>query len=215
MTSKASLIYNSLLSDFPGALEEITVLSRNTAKVGGKDREFIISNEKGFNFDSVLNYSPELTDKNEQSPDALFLVDETLYFIEFKERKADKTDIREKIHEGIVTLYQYAVARKLMTRQEFLEVKIRYAVILRSYTRGNPGFALLEVLDATRNYFNLKNMEGLLVEKTTVRVSGKSIFELLTKVTNGAVKNIQLMNVSQDFAETFPETANILSQPAS
>jgi hypothetical protein len=204
MTSKASVIYQSLLSDFPGSLEEITVLSRNTAKVAGLDREFVISQEKGFNFDPVLNYSPELTNMNEKSPDALFLVDETLYFIEFKEGKVEKTDIREKIHEGILTLYQYAVAKKLMTRGEFLDVKIRYAVILRSFTKGNPGSATLEVLDTTRNYFNLKNMEGLLVEQTAVRVSGKSIYALLNKVTNGAVKSIQLMNVKQDFAETFP-----------
>lgn len=203
MNSKAAVIYNALLLEYPQAMQEITLLSKNTQA----NREFVICNVIAFNFDAVVNVSMDLPDHKEQSPDALFLHDDTLYFIEFKEGKGknvDKTDIREKIHEAIITLFQYTTKNKLATRAEFLELSIKYAVVMRPKVNGKPPSTFLTTLEKSAHYFNLKNMEGLLLKGTSVFFTIESIYKLLNKVSNDAVRSIKIMDGERNKCEAFP-----------
>jgi len=204
MTSKAALIYNALLADFPESMKPITELSQNTAQGASKFRDFIICHQQAFNFDNLKNQRPGMKPHKEQTPDALFLHNDKLYFVEFKEGKnVDKTDVRQKIHEGLITLYQYCAARNLVTRQEFVDLRIRYAVIYRQPFGGAPPKTVLTTLQQTQVYFNLQNIEGLLVEKTMTNFLGDHIFKFLQKVSNGHVKRIAIMDQAQQFAEFY------------
>ena len=164
MTSKAGLIYQSLITDYPYAMQSITEISKNTSA----NKNFVCSQILAFNFDLVLNLNPELPNCKEKSPDALFLHNDILYFVEFKEGGVDKGDVRLKIHDGAVTLFQYARSKGIVDKDEFCSLSIRYAVIKRSTCRGNPGSEFLQTLEDSGTFFNLKNIEGLLIDKTNV-----------------------------------------------
>jgi hypothetical protein len=198
MTSSACIIYHALVKEFPHALQEITSLSRNTQ--GGKD--FVICDVVAFNFDCVTT----LAGQQEQSPDALFLHADILYFIEFKEgrgKNVEKTVIRQKIHEAIITLFQFATSNKLLSRDQFLDMPIKYAVVMRSKANGLPPPSFLDQLEAGADYFNLKNMEGLLVKETKVVFSGAEIVKLLAKISDGAINRIELVPLDQSGAAVF------------
>lgn len=189
MTSNAQLIYEKLCSVYPDALETVSELSYNSD--GAKN--FIVSEEIGFNFDKVYNLSDCHPDgKKEKSPDCLFLVDDILYFVEFKEGKPKKDDIRMKIHEGITTLFCFALKHiPGITRDEFFKLDIRYTVIMRDFrAKGREG--LLQDLEAISNKFNLKNIEGFLVTKALVKDSPQRILEFLHKVSSGKITTIQI-----------------------
>jgi hypothetical protein len=189
MTSNAKLIYDRLCAIYPAALESVSNLSFNTADV----KRFIVSEEIGFNFDKVHNIAschPE--GKKEKSPDCLFLVGDILYFVEFKEGKAKKDDIRMKIHEGITTLFTFALKHlPELTRDEFFKLDIRYTVIMRDFrAKGRDGF--LQDLEAISNKFNLKNIEGFLVKKALVKDSPQRILEFLNAVSSGKITSIHI-----------------------
>jgi hypothetical protein len=198
MTSSASIIYHALLEKYPEALQEITALSRNT-----KDRkDFVICDVAAFNFDLVKTLAHE----KEKSPDALFLDGDTLHFVEFKEGEGTnvkKTDIRQKIHEAIITLFQFATSNKLLNRDLFLDMPIKYAVVMRSKANGSPSPSFLNQLKETEEYFSLKNMEGLLLREAKVLIKGEAIFKLLAKISDGAINRIELVPLDQSGAAVF------------
>lgn len=187
MTSNSIKIYSKLCEIYPDGLSTITELSYNS----DGEKNFLISDETGFNFDLVYNCSPMHSAlRKEKSPDALFIVDEVIYFIEFKEGSCKKEDIRMKIHEGITTLFCFTLKYlPEITREEFLKLDIRYAVIVRGH-RGNPGDGFHNALEEASNRFNLKNLEGFLLKKTAVTYQPDTILQFLNKVTAGRVKNI-------------------------
>lgn len=199
MTSKAQEIYDQLVSEYPEALLPITTLSKNISD----RRNFIVSEYLGFNFDLIYNVSPSHPNCKEKSPDALFFHDDILYFIEFKEGEVKKDDVRLKIHEAIISLFHYAIARKIATREDFVNIDIRYAIIMRPTTRGTPGKSFLDTLEASARHFNLKNLEGLLIQKTKIAFQPLSILNLLNKITDGAISSINVMNREQTSSELF------------
>jgi hypothetical protein len=180
--SCAKAIYDSLVAEFPGAMQELTLLSRNES--GGKD--FIKSGVLAFNFDFVKNLK---NNSKEKTPDALFLCNEEFYFVEFKEGRSERADVRQKVHEGVLALFQYAVARKLAGRSEFLSLVIKFGLVRRSNVAS---FA--HVLEQSQDVFCLKNMEGLVVASTTVRGRPETIFELLHAASGGAIASIEYVN---------------------
>lgn len=190
MTCRAKDIYDSLVTEFPGAMQEVSELSRN---VQGK-KDFVRCDAKAFNFDTLLNIGGTKNQK-EKSPDALFFYGGTLYFVEFKEGGHDRADIRQKIHEGIVTLFQYAFSRGIVDRDSFLDIEIKYAVIRRGSARGESSFLL--ALEKSQDIFSLKNIEGLLVKETTVRWNPDSILKLLKKISDGAICRIEVVSADQ------------------
>lgn len=190
MASKAKEIYDLLVTDFPEAMQSLSQLSRN--EQGGKD--FIRCDVKVFNFDMLWNIGGANKCK-EKSPDALFFHDETLYFVEFKEGGCDRGDVRQKIHEGVISLFQYSVSKGVATRESFFGVNIKYAVVKRGATHGDASFLL--TLERSQDVFGLKNIEGLLVKETAVRWVPDSIFKLLNKISGGAIGRIDVVATDQ------------------
>jgi len=189
MTSNAKKIYDKLCDIYPSALESITDLSFNT----DGNKRFVISDELGFNFDKVSNLAPcHPQGKKEKSPDALFLANDILYFVEFKEGSAKKEDIRMKIHEGITTLFCFVLKHlPEISREDFLSLHIRYGVVMRGF-RATGRQGLIDRLEATSNKFNLRNIEGFLVRKTSVRDEPARILELLHTVSAGRISSIDI-----------------------
>ena len=179
-------IYESLKADYPGSWQTITRLSKNYAE----KEEFIICNYKAFNFDLVNNIRlPQST--KEKTPDALFLQNDIFYFVEFKSgRNVHRANIRQKIHEGINTLYQYCVVKHLATREEFIHFRFRYAVVDRHENIGKGKATFLNALQSSAQHYSLKNIEGLWVEKTRVCSNPQSAFSLFRKVSEGEVTSI-------------------------
>ena len=188
--SKSREIYDALEKDFPHAMQEITQLSKNDQ---GKC-DFIISSEKAFNYDTLWNPGGSTPNK-EKSPDALFLYNEIMYFIEFKEGNSKRDDVRQKIYEGINSLYQYASKKGIVTKEEFFDIVFRYALVRRFEAKRDNSFVL--ELEKSQDIFSLKNIEGYFVTKTAVRWVPKSIFELLHKVSNGSIKSIEYVSPCQ------------------
>ncbi|HCT1664996.1 TPA: hypothetical protein OTP65_003496 [Enterobacter hormaechei] len=201
MISNEELIFNKLNEVHAGSLTDITTLSKNDSG----DREFIISDVLGFNYDTVKNCSDAYKKQlKERSPDALFYFDSKLYFIEFKEGKSEKEDIRLKIHEGLTTLYHF-VRKNIpaITKKDFMDLHINYAVVCRS--KGDKSVLSADMLNALENSsqkYSLKNLEGFLVKQTAVIDEPSQILKFLNKVTSGAVTTIRVfehMGVTQDF----------------
>ncbi|AER31194.1 hypothetical protein [Pantoea ananatis] len=189
MISKSQKIFDKLCEVYPDAMETITNLSFNSD--GGKN--FIISDEVGFNYDAVVNHAPCYKHgRKEKSPDALFIAGDVLYFVEFKEGAAKKEDIRMKIHEGITTLFCFVIKfLPEITRDEFFQLDIRYAVVMRGF-RASGRQGLIDGLEASSNKFNLRNIEGFLVSKTTIRDEPSRILALLNTVTSGRISTIKI-----------------------
>lgn len=183
--SNEEKIYNELAKEYSSEIKSITDLSYNSDQC----KQFIESQVTGLDFDNVKNCNPNCP-KLEKSPDALFYFNQTLYFIEFKEGKSEKSDIRLKIHEAIVTLYNYIMDKRIgVTREQFFELNIRYAVVFRpKRTIARPSFAT--TLDPLAKKYELQNLEGFLIKKTKVAHTPEGILNLLNKVTGGQVNNI-------------------------
>lgn len=196
MTSKALDIYNALVAEFPESLQPISTLSKN---ISG-DREFILSSYLALNFDLVKNTAGTKAVK-EKTPDALFYHQDRLYFVEFKEGESDTKDIRLKIHEALLALFHFASSKGVATRSDFFALDIRYAVIMRTKAKGNPTPSILDALETTSTYFNLQNMEGMLVSKTQVAFRPKSISKLLHKISGGNFSPAYLVHKDQTTRE--------------
>lgn len=178
----AQEIFDKLISEHPDFLKSITELSYN--KTGNQN--FIGSDVHGFDFDMVYNLSTSYqVAHNEKSPDALFCIDDKLWFIEFKEGGHKKIEIRSKIHEGILTLFMF-VQHHLphISKGVFCNLDIRYAVVSRE-TQNFSSFAL--ALKAASEKHQLKNIEGFLVSKAFYTADPKIVANLLSAVTAGAV----------------------------
>ncbi|POD98060.1 MULTISPECIES: hypothetical protein [Pectobacterium] len=204
MISNEELIFSKLNEIYSDSKKDITSLSLNDSG----DREFIICDAMAFNYDSVWNcsgiYRNELKEK---SPDALFYHDSKLYFVEFKEGGSRKEDIRLKIHEGITTLYHFVCKHiPSITKKEFVDLNINYAVICRSQSDKSVLSAdLLNALENSSRKYNLKNLEGFLIKQTAIVDEPRQILNLLHKITAGTVTNICIfehMGETQNFSIT-------------
>lgn len=177
------MLYDALLQRYSNGLSSIGELSRNTDGVpGGKN--FIECPHQAFNYDLVTNCAT--SGVKEKSPDALFLDGEKLHFVEFKEGTVKKNEVRQKIHEGLVTLFQFAIKNEILTRDDFLKLDFRYTVIRRLHN-VNP---MVDALEVSIDYFGLKNLEGFLLKATDVRWTPQKILELLSNITDKAICSI-------------------------
>ncbi|WP_182630312.1 hypothetical protein [Pantoea hericii] len=191
MISKEKELFDKLLEVYNNALCDVQALSYNDSG----DRDFIISDFVGFNFDKVLNCSNIYKKQiKEKSPDALFYSNNKLYFIEFKEGKSHKEDIRLKIHEGITTLYHF-IRKYLpaMTREEFISLDFNYAVVCRG--DGSKSALSREMLSALENSsqkYSLKNLEGFIIKRTAVIDDPHQILRFLNRISSGKVTSIKI-----------------------
>ncbi|HDK6400661.1 TPA: hypothetical protein M4198_001270 [Klebsiella variicola] len=189
--SNEAVLYNALCNIYPGEVVSLTKISHNTAGA----RDFIVSPELALSFDEVKNCSSAYSfESNEKSPDALFLHDDVLYFVEFKEgnpRKVDKIDIRNKIHEGIITLYHFAKKHTTISKADFFKLKIAYIVFRRPYATGNSFANALQA--ASANYF-IENIKGFLVGVTVVSDEPQFFVDFFHRVTAGKITQINVFD---------------------
>lgn len=185
--SNEQRIYEELCNVYPNDIEPITTISENILA----GRNFIISSHLALNYDKVMNCAPCYTfTSDEKSPDAIFLHEDTLYFVEFKDgQKPDKTDVRGKIHEGINTLFHFAKQRIALRRREFLNLRIIY-VVFRRPNRNR----FLNAIQTASYGFNLKNLEGLLVRKTAVSDDPQYVADFFHRITSGVVTQIEIFD---------------------
>jgi hypothetical protein len=182
--NNAEILYNALLQRYPNGMRPISDLSRNTDGVPG-GKKFIECPHLAFNYDLVTNCATNNGVK-EKSPDSLFLDVDRLHFIEFKEGQAKRIELRQKIHEALVTLFQFAITNNILNRDEFLALDFRYTVV-RRLQKQHP---MANALDISIDNFQLKNLEGFLIKATDVRWAPQKILELLSSVTNRGVRTI-------------------------
>lgn len=182
----AQEIFDKLVSEYPTYVKSITELSYN--RTGNQN--FIGSDVCGFDFDMVYNLSPSYdVTHNERSPDALFCMNNKLWFVEFKEGGHKKIEIRSKIHEGILTLFMFVQHHlKDISKEVFCNLDIRYAVISRDAQRYS---SFAQALKAASEKYQLKNIEGFLVSKVFYTVDPNKVADLLSAVTAGAVGFIE------------------------
>ena len=182
--SNAEVLYKALLQRYPDGMRAISDLSKNTdGRPGGK--KFIECPHLAFNYDLVTNCATNNGVK-EKSPDALFLDADRLHFIEFKEGQVKRIELRQKIHEALVTLFQFAIKNNILTRDELLALDFRYTVV-RRLQNANP---MVNALDISIDSFGLKNLEGFLIKATDVQWAPHKILELLSNVTNKGIRTI-------------------------
>ena len=182
--SNAEVLYKALLQRYPDGMRAISDLSKNTyGRPGGK--KFIECPHLAFNYDLVTNCATNNGVK-EKSPDALFLDADRLHFIEFKEGQVKRIELRQKIHEALVTLFQFAIKNNILTRDEFLALDFRYTVV-RRLQNANP---MVNALDISIDSFGLKNLEGFLIKATDVQWAPHKILELLSNVTKKGIRTI-------------------------
>lgn len=187
MISNEELIYNKLIELYPNSLKAISEISKNTTD----NNYFVESQYKAFDFDDVKNCHLDCDDVLHKSPDSLFLFNNALYFIEFKEGDAKPVDIRSKIHEAIATLYTICVKYLSgINREDFFNLNIRYAVMMR---KGCPT-TFLGALRNTSNRFRLKNLEGYIVKKTKVTNNPVDIAHTLKQLTKNSVLPLKIHN---------------------
>ncbi|MCQ8229112.1 hypothetical protein [Pantoea trifolii] len=205
--SNEAVLYNALCANFPSEVLPLTTISRNSTGT----RDFIVSQELALNFDNIRNcsdaYSADV-DGNEKSPDALFLHEDVLYFVEFKEgnpRNVKKLEIRNKIHEGIITLYQFSKKHTSIVRSDFFKLKIAYIVFRRPRVGGN---AFTNATDAaSANYF-IENIKGFIVRVTAVSDDPQYFVDFFHKVTSGRVTQIHVFDHNGSGSQTlFTATA--------
>lgn len=195
MSSGAENLYKKLQEVFPHGMTTISNLSKNTAD----KRDFIVCDHQAFNFDLVKNISQKTkTPTKERTPDALFLKGSKLFFVEFKEGDCDKNEIRQKIYEGVTALFHFAVQNNIMTKDDFFAIEIGYIVINRYSPKGSPKSEVLENLERSLDFFNLKNIEGFIVTRTMVNFRKESILKLLNKITEGVIKKIEYVEINGD-----------------
>ncbi len=185
--SLESDIFSALLAVYPKGLTDITNLSYNVHD----KRDFILSNEKGFNFDLVHNLSMAYTaPQKEKTPDGLFLVNDMLFFVEFKEGGHNKQDIRLKIHEAIVSLYMFtSVHMPHVSRNDFFSLKISYAVIARPPAKASE---FQTALTHAREKYQLENLHGFILRKTNYSICPNITARLIKNLTSGAATFIEI-----------------------
>lgn len=193
MISNEKIIYEKLVSIYPNNIKPITQLSMNTTD----NKIFIESSYTAFDFDTVENLHIDGTSSLHSSPDSLFLCNDILYFIEFKEGKAKSADIRSKIHEALSTLFNFCLTHiPNFTKEDFFSLRIRYAVFL---SQGNPA-SFLDVLETSKKRFSLKNLEGYLLNKSSVVNCPHATHKILTKLSSGQLGKTTIYN--RDYPST-------------
>lgn len=176
--SFAESLYSALLAEYASGVISLTELSKPDT-----DKFFIECEYSGFNFDLVKNIAGGKENK-EMSPDAMFLKNDEIYFVEFKSGAYDKKELRSKIHEGLTTLYQFSVNRGIVNREDFFKIKVNYVVIAAA-KRDGKGSRFLDVMQMGAGYFGLKNLEGFLLQKTSLLSKPEVIHAKLKEISSG------------------------------
>ncbi|EKN5088754.1 hypothetical protein DVP68_22755 [Yersinia enterocolitica] len=209
--SNETVLYNELCNIYPDEVLPLTKISHNTSGA----RDFIVSPELALSFDEVKNCSSVYGfESNEKSPDALFLHEDVLYFVEFKEgnpKKIDKLDIRNKIHEGIITLYHFAKKQTSISKADFFKLKIAYIVFRRPFATGNSFTNAMQA--ASANYF-IENIKGFLVGVTVVSDEPQFFVDFFHRVTAGKITQINVFDhngsgTQQLYTATAVQTAKL------
>lgn len=195
----AKAIYNALVSDYKQDIVSITTLS----KPDQAGKNFIESDYCGFNFDNVKNLAGDKPFV-EKSPDAIFVKGDEFFFVEFKSGAFEKKDLRSKIHEGITTLYQFAINKKIVDRKGFLDIPINYVVVAttKHASSRKKCSSFLNTLELTSGYFGLKNMEGFLIKKASMLTRPESIYGKFQDITDNSIEKMVIhcpTNGSQEF----------------
>jgi len=183
--SIAKTLYDALVAEYSDGIVSITSLS----KPDQVDKYFIEADYCGLNFDNVKNYASGKP-VSEMSPDTIFLKEDELYFVEFKSGSFEKKDLRGKINEGLTTLYQFAISRKIIDRDSFFSIPINYVVIAtKNNDKKKRSSSFADALNIGAGYFGLKNMEGFLLKKTSMLLKPESIYGKFQEITcNGIEK---------------------------
>ncbi|MEC6822919.1 hypothetical protein VXS02_05665 [Photobacterium piscicola] len=188
MASNEELIFNKLQEVYPSSIKEITELSFNDAD----NRNFIECTNLGFDFDTVNNANLiNNNEKKEKSPDAIFCNNQTLHFVEFKEGKHKKEDIRLKIHESNATLFFFC--QKYLpeiSRTDFFQLKITFTLIHR--VRDNRGTMFTSAMEALVTLHNLGNLDGYIIQKNNVVSFPRSVLNTLRRITGDKQLSINL-----------------------
>ncbi|MBN3215058.1 hypothetical protein [Pectobacterium polaris] len=191
VSSNEAVLYNALCANYPAEVLPLTKISHNTNGA----RDFIVSAELALSFDEVKNCSSAYAfENNEKSPDALFLHEDILYFVEFKEgnpKQVKKVDIRNKIHEGILTLYHFAKKYTAISKVDFFKLKIAYIVFRRPYASGNSFTDAIQA--ASANYF-IENIKGFLVGVTVVSDEPQFFVDFFHRVSSGKITQINVFD---------------------
>jgi len=187
MISNEEMIYKKVLELYPDNLKPLTELAKNT-----KDDNLLLESDfEFFDFDTVENCHISYESQLHKSPDSLVLHNNILYFIEYKEGTSKTQDIRGKIHEALSTLYSIC-SKHLpeLTKSDFFDLHIRYAVLLR---KGNPN-TFLTTLDTVRKKYHLKNLEGYLLKRSKVTNDPEVINKFLFKLASGNLGELKIHN---------------------
>jgi len=191
VNSNEATLYSALCANYPNEILSLTKISHN---LNGA-RDFIISPELALSFDEIKNCSAAYSfESNEKSPDALFLHEDVLYFVEFKEgnpNRVQKLDIRNKIHEGILTLYHFTKKYTKLSKVDFFNLKIAYVVFRRPLASGNSFIDAVQA--ASANYF-IENIKGFLVGVTVVSDEPQFFVDFFHRVTSGKITQIYVFD---------------------
>lgn len=184
-------IFNKLVQVYPHGLKKITDLSYNKSDAA----KFLVSDEVGFDYDLVHNHSPCYSVAHkEKTPDSLFCINDKLFFVEFKEGSHAKSDIRLKIHEGMISLYMFVkLHMPHVTRDQFFSLDVVYAVIVRAPLTKS---AALQALRNAHEKYQLKNIEGFWVGLTLFTPCPVAATRFLKNVTGGKLKYLDVVERS-------------------
>jgi hypothetical protein len=182
--SAAKNLYNALVAEFPHCLLPITELS----KPDDEGKFFVESDYSAFNFDLVKSSNP--SDVKEKSPDAIFLNEDELVFVEFKSGGFKRAELRSKIHEGLTTLFQFASAKGIVDRENFFDIPIHYVVVVTQDPSRGSGFQ--QALEMSGGYSGLRNLEGFLLRKTSLLSKPDHIFGKFQEITSNKISKINI-----------------------
>lgn len=191
--SDALLIIQELEKNFPKNLTSITEISKNKVK----NETFIEMDFNCIEFDAIPYFYLEWKDKDGRNKEGIndhFSVDtllfddnnQTLYLIEFKSSwpKSPTNEIRFKCYESLAKLMSFWILHLKRNREDFFKIKIKYCVITRAQKNQDIHHAsFVDALDVSGNYFKLRSLNGLFVEKTRIIVDPKIIFTFLSRIT--------------------------------
>lgn len=147
-----------------------------------------------FNFDLVnnLGYCKEIKEK---SPDAIFVRNDVIYFVEFKSGSWEKNELRLKIHEGLTTLYHFATKNNIINRDDFFEIPFHYIVVTakaKNAKEQKQTSAFLSTLQLSRTYFGLANLEGFLIKRASLLTEPNLIYETLREISDNSISEMTI-----------------------
>jgi len=189
MTSNANVakfIVESFEQEYSDKISSLFDISRDTSN----NRNFIEMDFQSIHFDQIpYEWTPDQHSKNSFSVDTL-LYDETkniLYLIEFKSswpKDRIGQELRFKAYESLSKIMKYWQQKLDRNKKEFFELTINYCVITRAKaTQNYQHKSFVDALTTTQNFFNLKNLDDTIFNKTRIFVDPQEIFQFLSRVT--------------------------------